>query len=476
MGGRRGNPSLRTRRWDAVVLGTSLPGLIAAIVLGRRGARVLVLEERGAERFPGLREPFLLTGAGPDGVLGACLRDLALPLIERKRLEPLPTSFQVVLPDARFDVGEPDWTSQELANWGFAEQRSAKNLLAALGSAGEAEREAMLAAPILRPPRLRSLGGRRSPPPSMTRMGATRVASETPRGMPDESKDLPDGLAALLHAQIRALSNCGTATPGSREQARLLGAALCDGAVLSRGEPWLRSLLRRRIETLFGEFRSLRDGFHLTTVNNQPAISVDEDHEILAGRSLILNAPRAALAAVVDQNPLPDWLRGPAVTHRRHSLHFKIDSTLVPDAMADRVICIQDLERPMEGTNVVTLRAFRLTDGDRATVDLVASAVLPTGETDLAARDAEIEAQIAGLFPFANGGLKRQEDAPPRWDDDTWLADPPRNGAWPQESEIRISSKPRVFALERSNLAGLGFEGDVLLGWRAGDAIATELD
>ena len=210
MGGRRGNPSLRTRRWDAVVLGTSLPGLIAAIVLGRRGARVLVLEERGAERFPGLREPFLLTGAGPDGVLGACLRDLALPLIERKRLEPLPTSFQVVLPDARFDVGEPDWTSQELANWGFAEQRSAKNLLAALGSAGEAEREAMLAAPILRPPRLRSLGGRRSPPPSMTRMGATRVASETPRGMPDERKISPT--ASQLYCTHRS-GHSRTAVP-----------------------------------------------------------------------------------------------------------------------------------------------------------------------------------------------------------------------------------------------------------------------
>ena len=113
------NPSLRTRRWDAVVLGSSLPGIIAAVVLGRRGARVLVLEERAPERFPGLREPFLMTGAGSEGVLRACLRDLALPLIERKRLEALSTSFQVVLPDARVDVGDPDWTCQELASWGL---------------------------------------------------------------------------------------------------------------------------------------------------------------------------------------------------------------------------------------------------------------------------------------------------------------------------------------------------------------------
>jgi hypothetical protein len=130
----------------------------------------------------------------------------------------------------------------------------------------------------------------------------------------------------------------------------------------------------------------------------------------------------------------------------------------------------------MDGTNVVTLRTFRLTEGDRNSVDMVASAAIASDESDLAARDAEIEASIAGLFPFANGALKRQEDQPPRWDDDTWLAEPTKQRTWPTEADIRVSSRSKTFALERSHLAGLGFEGDVLLGWRAGDAIASELD
>jgi hypothetical protein len=29
--------------------------------------------------------------------------------------------------------------------------------------------------------------------------------------------------------------------------------------------------------------------------------------------------------------------------------------------------------------------------------------------------------------------------------------------------------------LDRSSVGGLGFEGDVLLGWRAGDVVAAEL-
>jgi len=467
------NPSLRTRRWDTVVLGTSLPGLIAAVVLGRRGARVLVLEERTTERFPGLREPFLMMGAGSSGILGSCLRDLALPLIERSRLESLSTSFQVVLPDARFDVGDPNWTSQELASWGFAEHRDAKALLAALGSAGEAERDAMLASPIVRTARRRALVGRRSSHSPVTPSASGKA--EAARGLPKEVDDLPDALAALLEAQVRALSNCGAAKPCTRAQARLLGSALLDGAALARGEPWLLSLLRRRIESLFGEFRSIKDGFSLTAVNGQPAISIDEGHEILAGRSLILNAPRAAIAKVVGQDPPPELLSGPSVTHRRRSLHFKIDSALVPEAMGDRLICVRDLASPMDGTNVVTLRAFRLMDGDRSNVDLVASSVLAADETDLKARDEEMEATIAGLFPFENGALSRQEDKPPRWDDDTWLGDPLQQGAWPRETDIRVSSKSKIFALERSHLAGLGFEGDVLLGWRAGGEIAAEL-
>ena len=53
----RGRGQPRTRRWDAVVLGGALPGLVTAIILGQRGARVLVLEEEAAARVLGLGNP-----------------------------------------------------------------------------------------------------------------------------------------------------------------------------------------------------------------------------------------------------------------------------------------------------------------------------------------------------------------------------------------------------------------------------------
>ena len=63
----------------------------------------------------------------------------------------------------------------------------------------------------------------------------------------------------------------------------------------------------------------------------------------------------------------------------------------------------------------------------------------------------------------------------PRWDDDNWLEDPPRKLGWPTQVPLRVSSRPPVYRLDRSEIGGLGLEGDLLLGWRGGDAIASEL-
>jgi hypothetical protein len=60
------------------------------------------------------------------------------------------------------------------------------------------------------------------------------------------------------------------------------------------------------------------------------------------------------------------------------------------------------------------------------------------------------------------------------WDSDAWLADP-QGASWPEEPELRLSRSPSVYSLERSCVGGLGGEGELWLGWRAGDAIAAEL-
>ena len=50
-----------------------------------------------------------------------------------------------------------------------------------------------------------------------------------------------------------------------------------------------------------------------------------------------------------------------------------------------------------------------------------------------------------------------------------------RRGSTPHETESSMGGRAPIWQLDRAGTAGLGFEGDVLLGWRGGDAVAMEL-
>jgi hypothetical protein len=467
--------AIRTRRWDVVILGGALPGLISAVVLGTRGARVLVVEEEAAlAGFAGLREPFLLTGASSDSVLGACLRELGIPLIDQRRMTAHPIAYQVALPEARLDVGEPARTTEELVAWGLAKPEEARALVRALSGAAAREREAMLEAPLVRAPRRRAAGPRWAPTPATSagRPGARRAP--VGRGLPQEVTSASPQLARLFAAQIRALSNLGGAPPPPEARARLLGLGLEGGTTFSGGQGGLRRLLRRRVESLYGEFRSLSGSFRLVSAANQPGIAMEDPREVWAGRALVLNAPRQALAAALGKGPVPDLLRCPPATHRRLSLHFRAKPTVVPEGMAPRVICVTDPSRPVEGTNVITLRVL---PGEQRgePAHLIASSVVPTADGEREARESEVRAAVSGLMPFCEEELVQQRVPEPRWDSDALLADPPPGEGWPSACEVRLSSRPLAYSLERAAIAALGFEGDVLLGWRTGKAIAADL-
>jgi hypothetical protein len=129
----------------------------------------------------------------------------------------------------------------------------------------------------------------------------------------------------------------------------------------------------------------------------------------------------------------------------------------------------------------VALTAFPcLAHRDR--VDLVARAVIAIDdEAQLADRldrlAGEIGDRLRALMPFCGDALARIDVAPPRWDgDDGWLEDPEPGRGWPGDIDLRSAGRLPVYHLDRAGAGGLGFEGDLLLGLRGGDAIAEALD
>jgi hypothetical protein len=447
----------RVRRWDVVVLGGALPGLIAAVRLGQRGARVLIVEEAGAaEAASLLREPFLMTDADGDGVLGSCLRGLGVPLIDQRRFEVDEIAVQVVLPDARIDVGNAALTAAELTAWGLAKPDDARALARALEQAAQAERQAVL--------ELHGIGAarRRRDPHAQTPAASAGLA----RGWPREAADAPAAVATVLGAIGRALSQLGAAPAAPESRARLVGALLSGAAVLRSGGGF-RDMIRRRAEAVFAEFRTLDRGFGFATVAGQPAVVVADSQEIMAGRALVLNAPRAAIAAVAGASPAPP---GPEPTLRRVLRHYRGPREVFPEPMGDRVVYLPDPQAGPEPP-VVTLRRH---PADAAgTVDLVASAVGPV-DAPAEAMQAWLERVVRTLLPFSEDHLRGREVPAPTWDSDLLLSDPAASG-WPQPGTSRVSARPAIHQLDRAAFGGLGFEGDLLLGWQAADAIAADL-
>ncbi|HME73096.1 MAG TPA: hypothetical protein VKM54_24990 [Myxococcota bacterium] len=456
---------VRARRWDAIILGGALPGLIAAARLGMDGQRVLVVEEEAAaRRHPALREPFHLAGAGSGGILDACLRTLTVPLIDRKKIEADPIAYQLVFPHARIDVGEPQTTAEELVCWGFAKPEEARELVRALLEAAAAERAAMLEASVVRAGGLRALA-RGASTPRPARHG---------RGLPLEVAAPSPALVPVLDAQVRALSQLAEATPPPEARARLLGSALEGGsAFLPAAEGELRGLLRRRVQALFGEFRQISGRFQLVAMGNAPGIAVEGSHDVWLGRVLIVNAPRSALAAALTDSSggAPSFLDGPPAARRRACILLRGRRSVLPEGMARRIVCVGDLGQPTDGTNVVTLCVHPSPQGSDI-VDLVGSAIVPPAYTS-AAED-QIETALRALMPFSEGVLRREPIRAVQWDED-WPGDPALGEGWPGDTEIRVSSRPPIYVLPRESVASLGFEGDVLLGWRAGDAIRADV-
>ena len=466
-----GRPAVpkHARRWDAVVLGSALPGLVAAARLAVQGQRVLILEEGAAADTPAIvREPFFLAGAR-GGLLDLCLRELGLPLIERRALEAQSAAFQMILPDARLELGEPQLFVDELSAWAIAKPDPVRALTRALAHAGQAELAAMQAAPLLKASTLRSLS-----------RGGGRASSLHGRGLPVEASETDGTLAAILEAQVRALSNLGAAKPSPEARARLLGSVLEGGAAFPTSDLGLRELLLRRIRSRHGEIRRVDRPFSFAAAGQHPAIAVDGIGELWAGRVLVMNAPPARLAAQLGawERPAPAFLEtARPQSHRRVTLHFQAESGAIPEGMGRALVRVADPTRPCEGTRVITLARYPRPDGEAtpALQDLVAAAVVEDRPEARPAVEVEIEAAVRDLMPFCGERLVRQGLPEPAWDDDFALADPARGEGWPGEIDVRVSSRPPVVQLAREGVAGLGLEGDLLLGWRAGDAIGADL-
>jgi hypothetical protein len=281
----------------------------AAIRLTQRGARVPSSEEAAARRTPaGATVPAL---GRRRAVCSARVsaRSLAIdrPAAPRGDDLALRSSRRI-----RGSTGNVPLAAAGVA-WGFAKPDEARAVLAELAAEADATRDTLLAGACARSARrsaARSRPAARGPSalPGAPELRAARSGAGAGRGRPPHE---PASLRARRAARRRRHRRRGRRPAQAGELA-----------------------------ALFGERRAVPGPFRLVAASHLAAVEVMGIQEIWAGRALVLNAPREALAQVHD-GPAPALLRAAPSAHRRVGVHLRAPSGLLPEAMARRVVVVE---------------------------------------------------------------------------------------------------------------------------------------
>jgi hypothetical protein len=434
---------MTTQRSDVLVLGSSLGGLVAATYLARAGLRVTLVEEEClGKRPPLLREPFALSGLESDGPVHRVLRELALPLIEQRRVAQTEISLQVLLPRARVDVhaGRRE-LARELDAYQLCDPDAARAFLDSSDARGDELRARLLEGDPAEP------GG----------AFVSRMFARAARSAPLDAGlgVIPTGLAPIVDAIVAGLSRGIPNSPAGRDAALLLRGTRDGGFFMpDAGAPFL-DLFRRRLLALHGEIRSTAE---FALVSDRGDLGVELPRGRLFARGVVLAAPLELSRRMGSEaGSVPRWLTARTPPVDVPSRLFRAEPDSLPVGLAARAVIAPG---PADALYWIARHPDPVQKGvDWVLVGGPGAARLPPDQP------------LGDLSPFPGGGITPVElGATPRWDRDA--AD---HRFLEARSEGNLRGKPPVAAVGAELAPGLGFEGEVLLARQAALRLAERL-
>jgi hypothetical protein len=434
---------LTTTRFDVLVLGSTLGGLVAASYLARAGLRVGLIEEQvGAKQPALLREPFLLSGLESGGWVMRALRELGVPLLEQRQLERKSITLQVILPQARIDVPRGSGAlARELEAHRLADARTLRAWL------GEIDRQGVKAQTQLwdRPEAGPCLHPAGHLPSRLIGDVRVRIRFPTP----------PVALAPFVRAQIEALSSLQPAMSGAAP-ALLLHSTRGGAFQMPDAETSFLSLLRRRFSSLYGEIHAV-GSFDLLRRRSEVEVASSSDRFL--ARALVIAVPREPLRGFLAKTSgLPAWLKPTAPPLETPSRLFRVARRSLPAGMTDRVIRAE-FESPDQ---IHWLSRTR--DPEDPETEWITAAGPGAGR--LPARD-----PLGALAPFSGETIVPVDPGPPRrWDRDggDLRFQRPRIPVW-------LKRRPLIVTVGPELAPELGFQGEVLCARRVALHLARRL-
>jgi len=484
--------------YDAVVLGADLAATVTGALLANRGLRVLVAAVPGARvSSTGELQPLERYSVGPyvlpraplayvglDGpVQRRLFGELGVVQLLRRKLELNRPSYQLLLPDARIDVGD-ELVREVARELGPATVEALEPLTAQLGEISTAV-EAILAQDLVLPP-----------DGFWDRRDAQRVAGRLPPADTPEGDPLgrlpPDSPLRLLHEAparfaIHAAAPSGTALARAAEQHRR-GSYRLDG-----GREALRALLLERMKLHSGEVQAAHEATRILVKRGKVAgvelVAPSGRREEVGATHVVCGLPAARVMALLDEGEKPPkrLVESAAVRVEAHRYLLSLVAPLdaLPDALGRYALSIAEPGAPLVGANAL---ALHLADGYGQHAVLSVEALAPDASPEgLAALRVAIRAHLDRLLPFVAEHLlcvhSPHDGLPPEGAGLAGAAVPPPLPmeplyAFDGPQLLGVCGVPHATGIKgltlasRQVLPGLGLEGELAAGWTAARLIA----
>lgn len=472
-----------TASYDLIVIGDDFAGLVAATLCARRGMRVLVLRETklshryriGSHVLPSAPLPLVGT-AGP--ALKRVLEELALDHPARRRLRVEATSFQIVAPDLRVDVGADDkLLERELGR----ELPEPEALLAAFTGAAAVARQLgpYLQQDLAIPPtgfwERREIG-----------RNADKIEEEAGAWFAATEADPLVRALVELPSMAGAYGDPRWLTPTGR--ARLLHVWR-QGAPRMRGD-WaeLRELFAEKLAHHNGEIHSGRAAELVTSWGKVSGVRLENGDDIGCGY-VIASRPVADLVELFGSKPpkrLVQAAESVLPAGHQYTLNLVMDEAGIPEGMASTVLSVLDPEQPLVGDNAFAIYVGEPDDEARVVLSLQAVATPRQDDPDPTAGFARLRTQLLARLESVTPFYERHVIAahspnePPEAQDiderDLELAAPlPAQPIWHSDLEatLGVSAVPYSVGIKNLSIAssqvlpGLGLEGLFTAGWCA---------
>jgi len=479
--------------YDTIIIGNDLSSLIAALILSRHGKKTVLLSENdhtnifSDSQYTFNCDPFPLTGFGLNQNCSRLFTDLQIPLTELPDTQIVNPGLQIILPDHRIDCFfEKDALLKDLEREFPLYTDEIHKFYSSVLKISYQLHKRISENPTIYPRTFKDFFEYLKIIPLLIRERLSilkyfRSLKKNP------------ALCRLFEAEMAVLSNIHEATGKCSLLSAYILSLPMRGVYYNNGSNDLLRTIRSNFEK-FGGLIINNCSVIRTCVSKEIDINIKAQDTLSAirGKYLIVSTKSNSLKLLIENNRklayLNRKLKSTKTAYYPFTIHMGVHEKCIPEKMGHYVVIIGDKDRPAIDNNLVFLEISTTDDTKRVPCGkraLSATAFLQESPSTL--NDGELKGVSTAIFesvetclPFLNENLdyfniQKSIELSRRCQE--VINQKYRMRYDPLFGISKISNKTsvrNVFMTGGMLMAGLGFEGEILSGMNAANAVLEQ--